>query len=238
MIRPRSEAFDDPAGDQALALGTNDRSTHGDSPSGHVEVRPGNPERFTKSQAGREHEPRQLGRIMMLRGRVGIEYPQPLANLLQGERPSGSIAIEFQWGEVANGIARESTTPHQPTADPRQYRPGELGRRIATIDEHRLDEAIQAWRGHFAEAERSHARLDDPPEHIAVRVASRRRSRTSLDLASEHRQPARGCPTEGAPGRELVISVSAQRLLHRLEYLWEASARDRPLRLIRGPRPE
>ena len=43
----------------------------------------------------------------MLRGRVGIEYPKPLANLLQGERPSGSIAIELQRGEVANGITRE-----------------------------------------------------------------------------------------------------------------------------------
>ncbi len=143
----------DMAGDQALALDANDCATHGDSSGGQVEVGPGRPERFVESQAGREHEPRQLGQIVMLGSGIGIEYPKPLANLLQGERSSGLVAIEFQRGEVADGITRQSTTPHQPPADPRQHRPGELGRCMAAIDKHRLDEAIQAGRGHFTQAE-------------------------------------------------------------------------------------
>jgi hypothetical protein len=90
---------------------------------------------------------------------------------------------------------------------------------MAAIDKHRLDEAIQAGRGHFTQAERSHARFDDPPDHLAVRVVRRRRAGTSLNLASEHRQPAGGCLMKGAPGREFVTSVSAQRLLDCFEHL-------------------
>jgi hypothetical protein len=93
---------------------------NGNSSSDQVEVGPGDPECFAESQTRREHEACQLGQIVMLRYRIGIEYAKPLADLLQGERASGPVTIEFQRGEVTDGVAWQGTTPDEPAAHPRQ----------------------------------------------------------------------------------------------------------------------
>ena len=54
-----------------------------------------------------------LGQIVMLRDGIGIKYAKPLTDLLQGERASGPVTIEFQRREIRDGIARQGTTPDQ-----------------------------------------------------------------------------------------------------------------------------